>query len=153
MRTFIIKTIATFFYIGYLPLIPGTFGSIAGIFLFYFVKNNLLAQFLLSIVLITLGFLVSGASERIFAKKDARYIVIDEISGMFLALLFIPFNLKLIITAFILFRILDTFKPYPAARLERLSGSLGIMGDDLVAGVYTNIILQIALRLASSTIS
>ena len=98
---------------------------------------------------IFLGLLVSGRAEKIFHQKDARYIVIDEISGMFLSLIFIPYDIKLVILAFILFRILDALKPFPLDRLQSLPGSIGIMSDDIVAGLYTNIILQVALRLVS----
>jgi len=146
---FIIKTLSTFFYAGYLPLIPGTFGTIAGVFLFYFVKDNNFMHILLTLVLIILGFLVTGGAERLFNKKDPKCIVIDEVCGMLLSLIFIPYDIKLVIMAFILFRILDTLKPFPSGRLERLSGSMGIMGDDIVAGLYTNIILQVVLRLLS----
>jgi len=106
-------------------------------------------QILLTLTLIILGFLVSGRAEKIFNKKDARCIVIDEVSGMLLALIFIPYDIKLLILAFILFRILDTLKPYPAGRLENLPASIGIMGDDIVAGLYANVILQVVLRLIS----
>jgi len=146
---FIIKTLSTFFYVGYLPLIPGTFGSIFGVFLFYCVKDNGFAHILLTLILIVLGFLVTGRAEKIFNKKDARCIVIDEVSGMLLSLLFIPYDIKLVIMAFILFRILDTLKPFPSGRVQNLTGSIGIMGDDIIAGLYTNIILQVVLRLVS----
>lgn len=75
--------------------------------------------------------------------------MIDEVSGMLLSLIFIPYDIKLVIMAFILFRILDTLKPYPLDRLQNLAGSIGIMSDDIVAGLYTNIILQVVLRLVS----
>ncbi len=145
----IIKTLSTFFYVGYLPFIPGTFGSIAGIFLFYLVKDNNFIYILLTLALIILGFLLTGRAEKIFNKKDAGCIVIDEVSGMLLSLIFIPYDIKLVIVAFILFRILDTLKAFPSSRLQNLTGSIGIMSDDIVAGLYTNIILQIALRLIS----
>ncbi len=145
----IIKALSTFFYVGYLPFIPGTFGSIAGVFLFCFVRNNSFAHIILTLALIAVGFLVAGRAERLFNKKDPKCVVIDEVSGMLLSLIFIPFDVKLVIIAFILFRILDTLKPFPSGRLERLSGSMGIMADDIVAGLYTNIILQVVLRLVS----
>ena len=146
---FIIKTLSTFFYVGYLPFIPGTFASIAAVFLFYFVKDNNFLYILLTLTLIALGFLLAGRAEKIFNKKDAGCIVIDEVSGMLLSLIFIPYDIKLVIIAFILFRILDTLKPYPLDRLQNLTGSIGIMGDDIVAGLYANAILQVVLRLIS----
>ena len=128
---------------------PGTFASIAAVFLFYFVKDNNFIYILLTLTLIALGFLLTGRAEKIFNKKDAGCIVIDEVSGMLLSLIFIPYDIKLVIIAFILFRILDTLKPYPLDRLQNLTGSMGIMSDDIVAGLYTNIILQVVLRLVS----
>ncbi len=65
---------------------------------------------------------------------------------MLLSLLFIPYDLKLVIIAFFLFRILDTLKPYPAGRVQNIQGSIGIMGDDIIAALYTNIILQLVSR-------
>src|SRR3989338_400529 len=103
---FIIKTLSTFFYVGYLPFIPGTFASIAAILPFYFVKDNNFIYVLLTLTLISLGFLLTGRAEKIFNKKDAGCIVIDEVSGMLLTFIFIPYDLRLVIIAFILFRIL-----------------------------------------------
>lgn len=153
MLNFIIKTTTTFLYVGYLPFIPGTFASIVGIILFYFVKDNIFLYILLTLILIALGFLFTGRAEKIFNKKDARCIVIDEISGMLLSLIFIPYDIKLVIIAFILFRILDALKPFPSNRLQNLTGSISIMSDDIVAGLYTNLILQVVLRLVSFKIS
>jgi len=149
IRKHIVKVLSTFLYLGYLPFIPGTFASIAGILLFYLIKGNIFIYTLFTLLFILLGLLVTGEAEKIFHQKDARYIVIDEVSGMLLALIFIPYDTRLVIIAFVLFRILDAMKPYPAGKLHNLRGSIGIMGDDIVAGVYTNIILQLVLRLAS----
>ena len=149
IRKTIIKIISTFFYIGYLPFIPGTFGSIAGVFLYYLLKDSISIYTIFSCILIILGFLVSGPAERMLNKKDASCIVIDEVCGMLLSLSFLPYDIKIVVLAFILFRILDALKPFPLDRLQRLKGGPGIMADDLVAGLYTNIILQIVLRLAS----
>ncbi len=150
IREFFIKITSTFFYVGYLPLIPGTFGSLAGVFLLYLVTSSPLTYPLLPLRFSCLGCLVSGQAEKYYKKKDPRYVVIDEVSGMLLALGFLPvYDLKIIIIAFFLFRILDTLKAYPAGRLQEIKGSAGIMSDDLVAGLYTNIILQVVLRFAS----
>ncbi len=149
----IIKALSTFFYIGYIPFIPGTFASIAGIFLFYLSKDNILLYILFTLTLTILGFLVAGRAERLFNKKDARCIVIDEVSGMLLAFLFIPYNIRLLIIGFVVFRILDILKPYPAGKLQDLRGSAGVMGDDIAAALYTNIILQVVLRLTLFRVS
>jgi len=156
IRDFIIKIISTFFYIGYLPLMPGTFASAAALFLFYLVKDNFLIYVALTVLALIAGFLVSGKAERLIGEKDARCIVIDEVAGQLLALLsllFFRYDALYLWIGFFLFRLLDTLKPYPAGRIQHLHGSLGIMGDDIIAAFYTNIILQAALRFASCRIS
>ncbi|MDD4953709.1 MAG: phosphatidylglycerophosphatase A [Candidatus Omnitrophica bacterium] len=147
IRNAVVKIIATFFYIGYLPLVPGTFGSLAGVFLYAGIIRHEALFF--TIILVAVGFLVSGSAEKILGRKDSRHIVIDEVVGMQVALVYLPYDFKVMAIAFIIFRILDALKPYPAYKLERLKGSLGIMSDDLIAGLYTNMILQIALRIVS----
>lgn len=147
IRKFLIKLISTFFYAGYFPLIPGTFGSLAGVFLFYFIRRDQVIYVLSTLFLILLGFWVSTMAEDVFGKKDPKYVVIDEVCGMLLSLAFLPFySVQVVCIAFLLFRILDTLKPYPAGRLERLNGGMGIMLDDLVAGVYANVVLQVVMR-------
>lgn len=141
--------ISTFFGIGYLPLMPGTFGSLAGIAVICLLGTNQMLYGISTVVFIALGFICAGRAEDAFGKKDCRYIVIDEVSGMFVSLLFLPHTAKVMAIAFVLFRILDTMKPFPAGPLQKVKGSGGIMGDDLIAGVYANVLLQIALRLTS----
>ena len=153
INTFLVKLSSTFFGVGYLPFVPGTFGSLAGLFLYYFTGGNRSLQLMLIGSLLLLGFLVSGSAERCFNKRDPKYVVIDEVTGMLISLAFIPFNLTLAVTGFFLFRLLDTLKPYPASVLDKAKGSLGIMGDDIVAGLYANIVLQLALRFASFKVS
>lgn len=147
MRNFLVKTLSTFLYIGFLPLIPGTFASLIGVSIFYLTRGNFWPMILLTASIIILGFAVSGEAERIFNKKDAKYIVIDEVAGMLLSLIFLPLDIKFVIIAFVLFRLLDILKPYPANRFQELKGSIGIMGDDIVAGLYTNLIMSVALKI------
>lgn len=149
IRKILIPALASFFYVGYFPLIPGTFGSLAGVALFFAVKESVSACILLTFAMTLLGFLVSGRAEVIAGKKDPSHIVIDEVSGMLLSLLFIPYDIRLLLLGFLLFRILDSLKPFPAGFLQKLPGSLGIMSDDIVAAVYTNAILQFVLRTTS----
>lgn len=149
LRNFLLKITGTFFYIGYLPFIPGTFGSLAGLILYFYIKNNIFLYCLACLILLVIGFLSSGAAAKLFQKKDPRQVVIDEVAGMLLSFAFLPFDLRLIIAGFFVFRLLDTLKPYPASRLDKLHGSIGIMGDDIIAGIYTNLVLQVLLRLLS----
>ncbi|MDD3087577.1 MAG: phosphatidylglycerophosphatase A [Candidatus Omnitrophica bacterium] len=149
MIKFLVRILSTFFYVGYLPLIPGTFASLAGILVYMLIQGYALNYVLVTLLITITGFLVSGPAEKAMQRKDPPYIVIDEVSGMLLSLLFLPYDIRIIILAFILFRLLDTLKPYPAGSLEKLKAGAGIMADDLVAGIYTNIILQVSLRVIS----
>lgn len=134
-------------------MMPGTFGSICAVAIYYFLGGSQFQLLLFTLLMMLIGFLVCSPAEKIFSKKDAPCIVIDEVAGMLLSLLFLPFNPKLILIGFLLFRLLDTLKPYPAGKIQELKGGVAIMGDDIVAGLYTNIILQVVLRYASSKIS
>ncbi|MDD5120166.1 MAG: phosphatidylglycerophosphatase A [Candidatus Omnitrophica bacterium] len=146
---FLSKIISSVFFIGYLPFVPGTFGSMVGAGLFYLIKRADSAVYFLSILcIILLGLLTSGRMERLLNKKDPSRVVIDEVMGMLVAYSFMPLDLKVVILGFIIFRILDTLKPFPAERLQHMRGAAGIMGDDLIAGIYTNIVLQVVLKLA-----
>ncbi len=140
--------VSTFFGIGYLPFIPGTYGSIAGVFLF-FLMRDVRVYAVITAVVVAAGFLTGGRAEKFFNKKDPSRVVIDEVAGMLLTLACVPPRAMLVIIAFFLFRLLDTIKPYPADRLQQLRGSAGIMVDDIVAAVYANIVLQAVMRLAS----
>jgi phosphatidylglycerophosphatase A len=89
----------------------------------------------------------AGEAEKIYKRKDASMIVIDEATGMLLSLFCVPFSMFAVILGFFLFRIFDILKPPPARRMEKLTGSLGIMFDDIIAAIYTNLILQIIFRI------
>jgi phosphatidylglycerophosphatase A len=89
-----------------------------------------------------LGFIASGRVEKIMGEKDPGEIIIDEFSGMLISLYRIPPSMGYVVTGFLLFRFFDIVKPKPIRNLEKLKGGIGIMSDDIIAGVYTNIILQ-----------
>ena len=125
---------------------PGTLGSLAGLLIYFVVKGSLLVHVFTLLFLFMLGMMFSSEAERIYKRKDAQMIVIDEACGMMLALFLVPGNLFLIILGFFLFRIFDILKPPPAKRMEKLTGSLGIMFDDVIAAIYTNLILQVISR-------
>ena len=147
---FLVKATSTVFFIGYLPLVPGTFGSIFGVGLFYLLKGfSVLTYFLFIFGVIALGLITSGRTEKLLNKKDPGCIVIDEVAGMLISLSFMSYDFKIIFLGFMIFRILDTLKPYPAGKLQHLRGSVGVMADDLIAGIYTNIVLLVILRLAT----
>ncbi|MFH0739431.1 MAG: phosphatidylglycerophosphatase A [Candidatus Omnitrophota bacterium] len=152
IRDRIAMALSTFFCVGYFPL-SGTAASLVGVFIFYLVKGNFFLYLGFILLLLLLGFLLAGKAEELTGKKDAGCIVIDEVSGMLLSLFFLPYDIRIVIIGFFLFRILDTLKPYPADRLQSLPGGAGIMSDDIVAAIYTNIILQFVFRLASFKIA
>ncbi len=144
-----VKLFTTFFYVGFLPFIPGTFGSAAGIALYYLIKDNPYLYIGALFAVILLGFLFCGKAEEAFGRKDPKYVVIDEVAGMLLSLAFLPQDWRLVAMGFVIFRLLDTIKPFPATGLQDKHGSLGIMGDDLAAGIYTNLVLQAVCRIIS----
>jgi len=141
-----IKLITSFFYLGHSPFMPGTMGSLGGLVVYFMVRSNDILYAFSILFLFTLGVLFAGEAEKIYKHKDPRMIVIDEACGMLLALFFVPFSIPAVILGFFLFRIFDILKPPPAKRMERKTGALGIMFDDIIAALYTNIILQVIFR-------
>lgn len=143
MRDRLCKMIASVFYIGYLPVAPGTLGSLAGIIVYYFMYKSAIVVTAVTLLVIILGFLTAGRVEKIFREKDPGEIVIDEFAGMLISLYRLPPTMGYVVAGFLLFRFFDIVKPKPISSFEKLKGSLGIMSDDIVAGVYANIILQV----------
>jgi len=153
LRVSLVKLLSTFFYVGYLPFMPGTFGSLAGLLVFFLVKNNSLVYIISTVILLALGLWVCREAEDVFQKKDPKYVVIDEVVGMLITLFFVPFDYRLILIGFFLFRLFDTLKPFPVSVFQNTKGSIGIMGDDLVAGLYANLVLQLVIRFSVLRIS
>ena len=137
------KIITSFFGAGYAPFMQGTFGSLAGLLIYYFVKENVLIYSLTIIVIFILGFIFSGRAEKVYKRIDPTIIVIDEVCGMLIALFLLPYSVTLVVLGFIFFRILDIVKFPPARKIERFGGPWGIMGDDLISALYTNILLRL----------
>ena len=126
--------------VGYLPLMPGTFGSVVGLGIFLLL-GSLPLQVVAIVVLTWSGIWAATRTERILRVKDPGKVVVDEVAGQMIALVplsvFATSQPKLaIMVSFTLFRLFDIFKPYPARRFEKLRSGLGIMADDLMAGVY-----------------
>ncbi len=144
----LIKFLATGFYTGYTPIAPGTAGSLIGVIIYLGMYRLSWSFYLLIlIVLAFFGIWISNkATIYFFKEKDSKRIVIDEIIGFLIAMFLIPFKFKFILVAFIVFRVIDILKPFPLRRLEKLPGGWGVMCDDLLAGVYANLIIQ-AIRL------
>ena len=136
----------TFSFIGYLPFCPGTLASLAILLILCFAGvSNSFILISLAIVLFFIGVLVSFVLEREWGK-DASKIVIDEVVGMLLSLVFLPMSFLVWGIAFLIFRIFDIVKPYPIRKIEKLKGGWGVMADDVLAGIYTAVIMNIIGR-------
>jgi phosphatidylglycerophosphatase A len=138
--------ISTFGYVGYFPIAPGTAGSAAGIAVYALIHALGMGALELPIVvlLFAAGVAVGTRAERCFECLDPGPCVIDEVMGMMLTLLLIPVGWGGIALGFVLFRVLDVVKPFPAKRLERLRGGWGMMADDAMSAVYANLLLRAA---------
>jgi len=143
--------LATGFFAGHIPFAPGTFGSIMGLPLcFILSKTKLSVAILFILIFIFFAIWISNRAEKILKQNDPGSIVIDEIAGIMVAFLGLPFNTIFVAAGFVTFRFFDIFKPFPIRYMERrLAGGTGVVMDDLMAGVYSNI----ALRLLFITIA
>jgi len=137
---------ATGCFIGNISFAPGTFGSILGLALCFFIsKIEFVIAVGLTILFVFFAIWMAHGAEIILKAEDPGCIVIDEMAGMMVTLIGLPFNMISVLTGFLIFRILDIWKPYPIRWLERkLSGGVGIVMDDIVAGILGNIILRVS---------
>jgi len=147
--------IATVFGAGYFPVAPGTAGSAVGLALVIALRQTSLGPLrsvvclaACTCVLFALGVWSAGEAEKIFGRVDPRQVVIDEVTGQIITFVATPGATWIgLIVGFILFRAFDIVKPFPARRAERFPGGWGIMLDDVVAGLYSLIVLAILGRL------
>jgi phosphatidylglycerophosphatase A len=142
--------ISTFAYLGYAPIAPGTFGSAAGLLVFYAVRatGSTAVEAGAIVGLFVLGIWAGTVAEHHFGGVDPGPIVLDEVVGMLITLFLLPVNVTGALLAFFVFRILDVIKPFPSARFERLPGGLGVMADDGMAAIYGNLAMRGAIALA-----
>lgn len=160
--------------VGYAPLAPGTFGSAVGVGLYlllregtlrivnsyvpyYSLTYELIEFFRVALMLVViavvsaLGVWAASRTEKLLARKDPGIVVVDEVAGQLIAFLFIPLGVGLswwiLVAGFLLFRLFDIWKPYPIRRLEALESGLGIMADDILAGVYAAATLTLLLTM------
>ena len=140
--------IATGAYSGFLPKAPGTWGSSVGVLLWLLLGRLDLLPFLSVIgMLFVVGVFSAGAAEKILDRGDPPQVVVDEIVGQLIALIAVPFQPGPVVLSFLLFRFFDILKPFPIGWIDRhLHGGLGIMLDDIIAGLYTLLILQLGFR-------
>ncbi len=146
MRIFILA-IATGAGSGYSPMASGTVGSLVGLVLWWaLVGLGPLPYALAVLVVVGVGIWAADRAQAIFRRHDDGRITIDEVAGMLISLAWLPAQPEVVGSAFLLFRIFDVWKPPPARAAERLPGGLGVMTDDLVAGVYANLVGQVLWR-------
>lgn len=145
------RVLATGFGVGFSPVAPGTAGAFLGAVLYWLFPDSSLGwqKGLPLLAAIVLGFFVgtwaAHEAERVYGH-DAGKIVIDEVVGMWVVMLWIPKTWPLLVAGFFLCRLFDIVKPFPARRSQSLRGGWGIMVDDLIAGVYGNLVLQLVWR-------
>jgi phosphatidylglycerophosphatase A len=146
MRIFILA-IATGGGSGYAPMASGTFGSMVGLLVWWAVAGLGPGAYAFMLLVVTLvGIWAADRAQAIFRRHDDGRITIDEVAGMLLSLAWLPARPEVIVVAFLLFRLFDIWKPAPARAAERLPGGLGVMADDLVAGIYANLGGQLLWR-------
>jgi phosphatidylglycerophosphatase A len=138
--------VATFLGVGYAPVAPGTFGSAAGLVLWAVLPSSPLVQGLTIVGLFVAGSWSGTIAERHFGRTDPGQVVVDEVMGMLITLWMIPVGWPGALAGFLLFRVADIVKPWPANRLERLHGGIGVMADDGMAAVYANLVLRLITR-------
>lgn len=145
MMNRLLLALATGLYVGFLPVFPGTWGSVAAFVPYYFARHlTPLSYIMMLLVVFVIGFFSAGAAEKILDRADAGPIVIDEIAGMLIALMFAPAHPLYWLLGFVLFRLFDIVKPFPVSWFDRhIHGGLGIMLDDVMAGLYALASLQL----------
>jgi phosphatidylglycerophosphatase A len=142
---FVALALSTALGVGYVPFAPGTFGSAVGLVVWLLLPSSAGVQAIAIIVLFVVGSWSGSVAERHFGRRDPGAVVIDEVMGMIITLFMNPVGWAGAATGFLLFRIADVIKPFPADRCERLPGGVGVMADDAMAGVYANLVLRVIL--------
>ena len=134
---------ATGFYAGNIPVAPGTFGTITGLVpCFFLLSADIFSAFIYTVLFILIAIWVSHNAEKILDKQDPGCIVIDEMAGIMVTLLGHNFDIVTVVSGVVIFRCFDVLKPFPVSYVEkRLSGGLGVVCDDVAAGIFSNIVL------------
>jgi phosphatidylglycerophosphatase A len=149
LRVELSEWLATCFKIGHLPIAPGTWGSLAAIIGWWLWLQYLdpLVFIVLIIVIFTIGVFATNTIIDHTGEKDPSRVIIDEVAGQWLGLLILPDGMLYIAGAFVLFRFLDIFKPWPIRQMEQFPKGWGVMLDDTLAGLLTLGLIQVVSRL------
>ena len=139
---------ATGFGAGYSPIAPGTLGTLVAIPIYYFLSEIPFPLYEITLTgFFFLAVWVSEKTEAVLGKKDDSRIVIDEMMGFFITMLWVTKTPLFILVGFILFRFFDIFKPFPIRRFEKVRGGFGVVLDDVMAGIFANVILRFIMIL------
>ncbi len=139
------KLLGSGFYTGFIPFSSGTFGSLAGLIIYFIPGFEQPFILIPAIIIFTFyGIYVGTKFEKVYGEDPAE-CTIDEVVGMWISLLFVPKKIIISIFAFLVWRFFDITKPYPARQMEKLNGGLGIMMDDVFAGFYSLILVHLVL--------
>ena len=141
------KIIGSGFYTGYFPIASGTVGSIAAIMIYLIPGFEQLFILIPSILIFAFYGIYIGTKFEVQYGKDPKECTVDEVVGTWISLIALPKTFLIILTTFLVWRILDIIKPPPARNLERLNGGYGIMIDDVISGFYTLIIMHLVVYL------
>jgi len=138
---------ASFGYVGFAPVAPGTVGAAAAVPFFLLLRRAGSAWIEIAVcaAMVAAGAWSAKRTEAALGVEDPGPVVIDEVVGMFVSLLFLPATWPVIAAAFLAFRVFDIVKPWPAGRLEHVPGGWGVMADDVMAGVYANLTVQVLI--------
>jgi phosphatidylglycerophosphatase A len=132
---------------GYSPVAPGTVGSLVAAVAIWLLPFTTVRLAVTLLVVTLIGIWAGSRVERVLGRKDPGVIVIDEVAGMLLSILLLPRTIPVLVTAFLVFRLFDIWKPFPARESQALTGGMGVMVDDLIAGLYTLILVMGAHKL------
>lgn|GEM_PF-218673 len=145
LKNHVIEMLATGFYFGRMPFMPGTWGTLWGIPLVFFLfRAGPIVYMGVTLVFLLVSIFIAEAYEKIYHSHDPKEIVIDEIVGFAITMTWLPMTWQALLAGFIAFRFFDILKPFPISYIDRkVEGGLGTVLDDAVAGVFANIILQI----------
>lgn len=140
----IIRILAAGLGLGYIPVAPGTFGTVLGSIIWYLLRAMPQASFIKFVLVFSIfSIVIAHLAEKSFKNKDCQKIVIDEVAGVLVCYAFVPFSYFHLVLGFILFRVFDVAKVFPARDAQdRLPGGVGVVGDDLVAGAQGGLILM-----------
>ncbi|OGP89749.1 MAG: phosphatidylglycerophosphatase A [Deltaproteobacteria bacterium RBG_16_48_10] len=141
---FFVLLFATGLGVGFSPVVPGTMGTLLAIPIYYFISS--ISSPLYELTLVAFFFFsswISNQAEQYWGKKDDRRIVIDEMMGFFITMLWVQKSLLFLAAGFVLFRFFDILKPFPIRRIERVKAGYGVVLDDVLAGVYANVVLHL----------